>query len=83
MYMNAKGVARCVEKAATGGWAGSGTGHNRPHGYGREVAANGLRSRSVVFMTEMQCTVLDLRAWVAGMGDESCSTAFGQLGLWQ
>ncbi len=23
----------------------------------------------------------DLRAWVAGMGDESCSNAFAQLGL--
>ena len=32
----ARGVARCVEKAATGGWAGSGAGHSRSHEYDRD-----------------------------------------------
>ena len=29
----ARGVARCVERAATGGWAGSGTGRGCSHEY--------------------------------------------------
>ena len=29
----ARGVARCVERAATGGWAGSGAGHSGSHEY--------------------------------------------------
>ena len=32
----ARGVARCVERAATGGWTGSGTGRGRTHEYDRD-----------------------------------------------
>ena len=32
----ARGVARCVEKAATGGWVGSGSSHGHSHEYDRD-----------------------------------------------